>query len=169
MRIKKDGKGGYIDRDSGRVLSPAEWGPIIDKASKAGSQGASKRWKGETQPAGKTGKARAPARAAQPEKEYKPQLKKVGNDRYIDRRTGRELERSEWMPRVSAARAYGQISGNRRNIKQSLNTIQENYGLSKAEVKARYVRFVQACERYGKDKHGNYKADFGEYMYEGKT
>lgn len=146
MRIKKIEGGVYIDRDTGRVLSLDEVRPIVEKQRKAGAAGAKKRWSGERT-------------APEPvEKEQKISIKKVGKDQYIDRNTGRELERKEWMPRVSEQRAYGQMSKNTR-IKRSLGTVARVHGLSIDEVKKRYVNFVKAYDRYGD------QVDWAEYMY----
>lgn len=150
VRLKKNDSGRYIDRDTGKTVPPDIWKPIIERQRAYGS---------------KSAKAKAPAAP----KKYKPLPKKDGKGGYIDRRTGKALTKAEYMPIISKQRAYGNMSRNKRNINQSLETIEEDYGLSKAEVKTRYLRFVAACDRYGKDDKGRYKADFSEYMYDGKT
>jgi hypothetical protein len=146
MRIKKIERGVYIDRDTGRVLSAEEVSPIVEKLRKAGAAGAKKRWGGV-----KVAPEKKP-------KEKKIQIKKIGKDKYIDRNTGRELEKKEWLPIVSEQRAYGHMSKNVR-IKRSLGTIARMSGESIEEVKKRYVKFVKAYDRYGD------QVDWAEYMY----
>jgi len=147
MRIKKIERGVYIDRDTGRVLSPEEVRPIVERLRKAGEAGAKKRWSG----------VKAAPEVKKP-KEKKIQIKKVAKDKYIDKNTGRELEKKEWMPIVSEQRAYGQMSKNVR-IKRGLETVARVRGLSIEEVKKRYVDFVKAYDRYGD------QVDWAEYMY----
>lgn len=146
VRLKKDGSGGYINRDTGEPVSAEVWKPIIEKARSDGR----KTYEGRPAPAPK-------ARFVLP--------KKDGFGGYVDRVTGRQLDKSEYMPVISKQRAFGNLGANKKNIQQSLKTLQEDYGISEAEAKKRYVRFVAACDKYGKDSKGRYKADFGEYMY----
>ena len=146
VRLKKDGSGGYTDRDTGEPVSPEIWKPIIEKARSDGRR----------------------TREGKPLAQPKPRAivpKKDGFGGYVDRTTGRHLDKSEYMPIISKQRAFGNLGANKKNIQQSLKTIQEDCGISEAEAKARYARFVAACDRYGKDSKGRYKADFGEYMY----
>lgn len=145
MRIKKDGDG-YIDRDTGRKLSKAEYEPIVNAARERGRAGAKNRWGGHTSP------------TSRPEQPKKISLKKVGKNEYIDRNTGRQLTIAEWMPRVSEQKAYGQMSKNVR-IQRALGTVARNYKMPISEVKQRYVNFVKAYDRYGD------QVDWAEYMY----
>lgn len=149
MRIKKDGSGGYIDRDTGRSLLPSEYSDYIAKQRAYGLKAHE-------------------GRVAAPKNPPAILPKKDGAGGYVDRRTGRQLDKAEYMPYISQQRAYGQIGANKHNIRQSLKTIQEDYGISAKEAKERYARFVAACDRYGRDSKGRYKADFTEYMYEDK-
>lgn len=146
VRLKKDGAGGYINRDTGEPVGAEIWKPIIEKARSDGHAAHVSRPKAPPKP-----------RAVVP--------KKDGSGGYVDRVTGRQLNAAEFMPIISRQRAFGNIGANKKNIQQSLKTIQEDYGISEAEAKERYARFVAACDRYGKDSKGRYKADFGEYMY----
>lgn len=149
VRIKRIEGGVYIDRDTGEVVPPSVWGPIVENARKAAAQ------RGQ---------------AHKTPKEKKVRIKKVGDKQYIDRDTGRKLEDGEWMPIVSRQRAYGNLRNSKLNIKASINTTSKRYGIDQAELKRRYVKFIIDADRYPgkKNKFGQYIIDFGEYMYEGQ-